>query len=93
MHDGVGIHPVSLEDPIVATYLIQRYYNRSRKGMLDQKKNLCKKNYNCRLLGGVLAVGLPDHPQCLFHEVLTLGLLVGHPLAYGLVVHGQALGV
>ena len=43
MHDGVGIHPVSLEDPIVATYLIQRYYNRSRKGMLDQKKICAKK--------------------------------------------------
>ena len=28
--------------------------------------------YNQWLLCGVLAVGLPDHPQCLFHEVLTL---------------------
>ena len=27
MHDGVGIHPVSLEDPIVAMYLIQCDYN------------------------------------------------------------------
>ena len=27
MRHGVGIHPVSLEDPIVATYLIQGNYN------------------------------------------------------------------
>ena len=27
MHDGVGIQPVSLEDPIVAMYLIQCDYN------------------------------------------------------------------
>jgi len=38
MRDGVGIHPVSLEDPIVATYLILCYCNRSRGGMLDEKK-------------------------------------------------------
>ena len=38
MSHGVGIHPVSLEDPIVATYLIHTYYNRSRGGMLEEKK-------------------------------------------------------
>jgi hypothetical protein len=42
MHDGVGIHPVSLEDPIVATYPILCYYNRSRGGMLDEKKTVRK---------------------------------------------------
>ena len=34
MHDGVGIQPVSLEDPIVATYLILCDYNTPRPGML-----------------------------------------------------------
>ena len=34
MRDGVGIHPVSLEDPIVATYLILCDYNMPRPGML-----------------------------------------------------------
>ena len=43
MHDGVGIHPVSLEDPIVATYPIHDNYNTPGGGMLD-KKNSVRKN-------------------------------------------------
>jgi hypothetical protein len=38
MHDGVGIHPVSLEDPIVATYPIQCDYNTHPGGVLVLKK-------------------------------------------------------
>jgi len=34
MRHGVGIHPVSLEDPIVATYLILCDYNTPSPGML-----------------------------------------------------------
>jgi hypothetical protein len=53
MHDGVGIHPVSLEDPIVATYPIQAYCNTPGGLMLDQKKNCAKKftisGYGCSL--------------------------------------------
>ena len=34
MHDGVGIQPVSLEDPIVAMYLILFDYNSRERVML-----------------------------------------------------------
>ena len=43
------------------------------------------------LLCGVLAAGLPDHPQCFFHEDFTLGPVALHPLLYGSVPHGLAL--
>jgi hypothetical protein len=37
-HDGVGIDPLSLHDPIVATYPIHRYCNTLGGGMLALKK-------------------------------------------------------
>jgi len=36
--DGVGIHPVSLEDPIVAMHPIQAYYNTPGGVVLVLKK-------------------------------------------------------
>ena len=45
------------------------------------------------LLCGVLAVGLTYHPQCLFHEDLTLGPVALHLLRDGPGLHGLALGI
>ena len=45
------------------------------------------------LLRGVLAAGLPDHPQCFFHEDLTLGPVALHLLRDGPGLHGLALGI
>jgi len=92
MRHGVGIHPVSLEDPIVATYLIQVYCNTSRGGMLEEKK-FVRKNLQSQvavvgpLFGWVVALRVAtDQPQCFLDEHLTLGLPVAHPLGYAFLV-------
>ena len=43
MRHGVGIDPLSLHYPIVATYPIQAYCNTSPGGMLEEK-NFVRKN-------------------------------------------------
>ena len=92
MHDGVGIDPLSLHYPIVATYPIHPYYNRSRGGMLEEKK-FVRKNLQSQvavvgpLFGWVVAFRVPtDQPQCFLDEHLTLGLPVAHPLGYAFLV-------
>ena len=51
---------------------------------------LCVNFCNQWLLCGVLAVGLPDHPQCFFYVLLALPVVV---LVDGLLVPGLALCV
>ena len=86
---ALGSFQSPFRDPIVATYrycvIITAVYVQCY--LLFP---VCKKIYNCRLLCGVLVAGLPDHTQCLFHEVLTL--------PHAVALHGQfvqclALGV
>ena len=86
---ALGSFQSPFRDPIVAMYRYSRIIT-AVNGSCYLLFSVCVFFYNCRLLCGVLVAGLPDHTQCLFHEVLTLPHAV---TLYGQFVQCLALGV
>ena len=88
--NGVGILPVSLQRPHSCHVVDYMNIITALKGQCYLLFVLCVDFCNQWLLCGVLARGLPDHPECFLYVLLALPVVV---LVDGLVVPGLALGV